>query len=186
MKKLITVAVAALALLSLSACGNSSSTSSSSKGSSSVEKASSTKSTDPSKDKWTFKDNVFSAGIETYKFTKSEVRESAQPNKKVLVLYCDITNNSKKEQEPNNIFMVLHAYQKTDTANKMLETGTVKFDDNGNNPIQKFEDGLNDKLLAGKTTQAAIVFTLVNTNNVSVEFQNANGTKIGQKVYQVK
>lgn len=187
MKKLITVAVSAISLFTLSACGNSSSSSSSSsKSSSSVEKASSVKSSDPSKDKWTFKDNVFSAGIETYKFTKSEVLDGAEDGTKNLVLYCDVTNNSKKEQDPSNVYMVVHAYQKTDTANKELDPGSSKYDENGNNPLQQYEDALHDKLLPGKTTHAVIMFKLENSNDVTVQFDNANFNKIGEKTYQVQ
>jgi beta-N-acetylglucosaminidase len=150
-----------------------------------VEKATSKK-TDPSKRKWTYKNNIFDAGIETYKFTKTEIRDSATEGKKVLVMYCDITNNSKKEQDPSNIYMVVHAYQKTGTADKNLSVGMNAYDDNGNDPLQKYNDGLQDKLLAGKTTHAAIMFTLVNDNDVTVTFQNPEFKTIGKKVISVK
>ncbi|GAC46181.1 hypothetical protein PLO_1653 [Pediococcus acidilactici NGRI 0510Q] len=144
------------------------------------------KKTDPSKRKWTYKNNIFDAGIETYKFTKTEIRDSATEGKKVLVMYCDITNNSKKEQDPSNIYMVVHAYQKTGTADKNLSVGMNAYDDNGNDPLQKYNDGLQDKLLAGKTTHAAIMFTLVNDNDVTVTFQNPEFKTIGKKVISVK
>jgi hypothetical protein len=150
-----------------------------------MEKATS-KNTDPSKRKWTYKNNIFDAGIETYKFTKTEIRDSATVGKKVLVMYCDITNNSKKEQDPSNIYMVVHAYQKTSTADKNLSVGMIAYDDNGNDPLQKYNDGLQDKLLAGKTTHAAIMFTLVNDNDVTVTFQNPEFKTIGKKVISVK
>ena len=72
MKKYSVLLLAGITALSLTACGNNNSSKTNSVNSSKAEKVSSTKSTDPSNDKWTFKDNVFSAGIETYKFTKSE------------------------------------------------------------------------------------------------------------------
>lgn len=139
-----------------------------------------------SKRTWTYKDNVFDAGIETYKFTKSEVRDSAADGKKVLVLYCDVTNNSKKEQDPSNIYMVVHAHQKTDTADKQLDPGTNALDENANDPLQKYSDALHDNLLPGKTTHAVIMFELVNDKDVVVEFENANFKTIGKKTYSVK
>lgn len=141
---------------------------------------------DPSRNKWTFKNDVFSAGIMTYKLTKSEVRESAEDGKKVLVIYADVTNNTDKEQDPSNIYMVMHAYQKTDTANKDLIPGMVKTDENFNNPIQKQEDALHDKLLGHKTVTVAMTYTLENDNPVTLKLDNAEFKQIGEKQYTVK
>lgn len=187
MKKSLTLGVVLISSIILAACGNKNSdvATNHSSSSSKVEKATSKK-TDPSKRKWTYKNNIFDAGIETYKFTKTEIRDSATVGKKVLVMYCDITNNSKKEQDPSNIYMVVHAYQKTSTADKNLSVGMNAYDDNGNDPLQKYNDGLQDKLLAGKTTHAAIMFTLVNDNDVTVTFQNPEFKTIGKKVISVK
>lgn len=187
MKKSLTLGVVLISSIILAACGNKNSdvATNHSSSSSKVEKATSKK-TDPSKRKWTYKNNIFDAGIETYRFTKTEIRDSATEGKKVLVMYCDITNNSKKEQDPSNIYMVVHAYQKTGTADKNLSVGMNAYDDNGNDPLQKYNDGLQDKLLAGKTTHAAIMFTLVNDNDVTVTFQNPESKTIGKKVISVK
>lgn len=187
MKKSLILGVVLISSIILAACGNKNSdvATNHSSSSSKVEKATSKK-TDPSKRKWTYKNNIFDAGIETYKFTKTEIRDSATEGKKALVLYCDITNNSKKEQDPSNIYMVVHAYQKTGTADKNLSVGMNAYDDDGNDPLQKYNDGLQDKLLAGKTTHAAIMFTLVNDNDVTVTFQNPEFKTIGKKVISVK
>ncbi|MGY3732413.1 DUF5067 domain-containing protein [Pediococcus acidilactici] len=187
MKKSLTLGVVLISSIILAACGNKNSNvaTNHSSSSSKVEKATSKK-TDPSKREWTYKNNIFDAGIETYKFTKNEIRDSATEGKKVLVMYCDITNNSKKEQDPSNIYMVVHAYQKTSTADKNLSVGMNAYDENGNDPLQKYNDGLQDKLLAGKTTHAAIMFTLVNDNDVTVTFQNPEFKTIGKKVISVK
>lgn len=162
--------------------------SSSASSSESDENASSKKTTkDASRNKWTYKNDVFSAGILTYKFTKSEVQDAGMgDNSKVLVLFTNITNNSDKEQTPSNIYAVMHAYQKTDTANKDLNPGMAPMDDNAKVALQKESDALNDKLLPGKTTKAVIIFTLENTDKVTVTFDNANFNKIGSKVYNVK
>lgn len=141
---------------------------------------------DPAKNEWTFKNDVFSAGIMTYKLTKSEVLDSSEDGKKALVIYADVTNNTDEEQDPSNIYMVMHAFQKTDTANKDLAVGMVKLDDNGNSPIQQQEDALHDKLLGKKTVPVAMVFTLENDNPVTVKFSNADFKTIGEKEYNVK
>lgn len=140
---------------------------------------------DPAKNEWAFKNDVFSAGAMTYKLTKSEVLDSSEDSKKVLVIYADVTNNTDEEQDPSNIYMVMHAFQKTDTANKDLTPGMVKLDDNGNSPIQQQEDALNDKLLGKKTVPVAMVFTLENDNPVTVKFNNADFKTIGEKEYNV-
>ena len=144
------------------------------------------KSKNPAKRKWTFKNDVFSAGIMTYKLTKSEVLDSSEEGKKALVIYADVTNNTDEEQGPSNIYKVMHAFQKTDTADKDLTPGTVKSDDNGNNPIQQQVDALNGKLLGKKTVPVAMVFTLENDNPVTVKFSNADSKTIGEKEYNVK
>lgn len=142
--------------------------------------------TDPSKRPWTFKNNVYAAGILTYKFTKSEVRDSVTDGKKVLVILADVTNNTDKEQDPSNIYMVMHAFQKTATANKDLEPGILKSDDNLQTPFQAETDALNDKLLGKKTTTVAISFELENDSPVTVKFDNPDFQTIGEKTYDVK
>ncbi|MHC9533181.1 DUF5067 domain-containing protein [Dellaglioa sp. L3N] len=193
MKKTLLITSLLLSTLLFTACGSSTpndkKASSSQSSSSKVEKASSRKTNpkDASNDKWSFKNNTFSAGILTYKFTKTEVSDSGLDDKsKVIVLHTDITNNSDKEQDPSNIFMVLHAYQKTDTANKNLNPGSAPYDSEMNVPLQKENDALTDKLLPGKTTKAIIVFTLENTSDVTLKFSNSDFQTIGKKIYSVK
>lgn len=193
MKKALLVTGLLLSTLIFTACGSSTSSDkkadSSQASSSKVEKASSSKTNpkDASNDKWSFKNNTFAAGILTYKFVKSEVSDSGLDDKsKVIVLHTDITNNSDKEQDPSNIFMVLHAYQKTDTANKDLNPSSAPYDSDMNVPLQKENDALNDKLLPGKTVRAVIVYTLENKNDVTLKFSNADFKTIGEKIYSVK
>lgn len=176
--------------LVLSACSNSnnsSSTSSSKSSNSKVNKPKKVVPSDKAQDRtWTYKDKVFDAGIETYKFIKSEIRDSASEGKRVLVLYCDVTNNSKKEQDPSNVYMVMHAFQKTDTSNIQLNPGSAALNNKGNDPLQKFNDNLNNKLLPGKTVKACVVFELKNNNPVTVKFENSDFDTIGQEVYEIK
>lgn len=205
MKKGLLAGLAVMGVLALSACGNSGNTTSKTEKakdvtSSKAVKKSSTKSSSSSKaeaekatavptddtHEWFFKDDVFYAGMETYKLTKSEVRDSAESGKKVLVIYTDITNNSKKEQDPSNVYMVVHAKQKTDTSNVTLNPGMLATDEDGNDPLQQYEDNINNSLLPGKTVTGILVFTLGNDNPVSLEFQNADFDTIGTKEYQVK
>lgn len=187
MKKIGLLCVTALVCLSLAACGNKNA-SNKSNSSSNTEKASSVKPSDQASNRtWTYRNNVFDAGIETYRFTKAEVRDSSEEGKKVLVLYCDVTNNSKKEQDPSNVYMVMHANQKNNTSDVQLNPAAgTKLDENGNDPLQKQSDNLNNKLLPGKTTHAVIMFTLQNNNPVKVSFQNADFETIGTKTYKVK
>lgn len=177
------------ASLSLTAC-SSNSNSSSSKSTSTSSKVNKPMKVVPSADAknrtWTYKDKVFDAGIETYKFTKSEIRDSSTDGKKVLVLYCDVTNNSNKEQDPSNVYMVVHANQKTDSSDIQLDPGMAALDDNGNDPLQTYDDNLNNKLLPGKTVKACLVYELKNDNPVKVTFENPDFDVIGSETYQIK
>lgn len=134
---------------------------------------------------WTYKNNVFDAGNETYKFTGWSVMDSLNEGKKVLVLYCDVTNNSTEEMDPSNAYMVVHAYQKNETSNVQLYPGMVELDENGNDPLQQYEDGMNNRLLPGKTVKAVMLFEFNNTNPVRVEFSNPEFETIGFKNYKV-
>lgn len=190
MKKNIILSAAVCSML-LAGCGaNTSHTKTSSSVSkvstSKVVKSSSVK-PDPkaSERKWTYKNNVFDAGNETYKFTGWDVMNSANEGKKVLVLYCDVTNNSTEEMDPSNVYLVVDAYQKNEASNMRLSSGMVECDENGNNPLQQYEDALYNKLLPGKTVKAAIWFEFNNDNPVRVEFKNSGLETIGIKNYKV-
>ena len=205
MKKLIAMGVTLLAALTLAACGsNSGSKDSSSKTEkaskvdsskeSSKKAASSSKKADaktipttPDED-WFYsaEQNVFYAGNETMTFTKSEVRDGVESGTKVLVIYNTIRNNSSEEQDPSNFYMVIHAKQKTDTSNVSLDPGMLATDDNGNSPLQAQEDNLNNSLLPGKTVETVLMFTLKNTNPVTLEFDNSTFDTIGTREYQVQ
>lgn len=139
------------------------------------------------KHEWFFKDNVFYAGMETYKLTKSEIHDGIEDGTKVLVIYTDVTNNSKKEQDPSNVYMVVHAKQKNETSNVELNPGMVALDAEGNNPLQEYEDNLHNNLLPGKTVTCVLEFEIDkdNTNPVTVEFENSDFDKIGTKTYQI-
>lgn len=186
MKKILSGIAVIACSIALVGCGNNSSKSQTSSSSSVTKKSSSVK-PDPnaSERTWTYKNNVFDAGNETYKFTKWEVRDSADQGKKVLVLYCDVTNNSTKEMDPSNVYMVVHAHQKNSTSDLELDPGMVALDENGDDPLQQYEDGLNNKLLPGKTVKAVMIFTLDNTNPVRVTFENPDFKVIGSKTYKV-
>jgi hypothetical protein len=188
--RVVSLGLTLVAALSLASCGSSPQKTEKAKDATTT-KASSKKAESavsvPSDDKgdWFFKKDIYYAGMETYKLTKSEIRDSAEDGKKVLVIYMDITNNSKKEQDPSNIYMVVHAYQKNETSDVQLDPGAVALDDNGNNPLQQYEDGLHNKLLPGKTVTGVIEFALKNTNQVTVKFDNADMNTIGSKTYDV-
>ncbi|UTB71899.1 DUF5067 domain-containing protein [Latilactobacillus curvatus] len=197
MKKVLGIAMVSLCAVTLAACGSKgadkkTSTSSSSKVEKAVNKTTTKKTaksdtipTDADH-KWFFRDDVFYAGNETMTLGKSEVLDGSEEGTKVLVLHTTILNNSKKEQDPSNFYMVVHAKQKTDTSNIDLTPGSLSIDDNGNSPFQAEQDNLNNALLPGKKVDAILMFTLKNTNPVTVEFSNADFSKIGTKTYDVK
>lgn len=196
MKKLALITTIALASLTLAACGNNNSSdkttnSTSSKAEKAINKTSKKESktsgvpTDADH-KWFFKDDIFYAGNETMTLKSSEIRDGAEEGTKVLVLHTTILNNSKKEQDPSNFYMVIHAKQKTDTSNIDLNPGTLAIDENGNSPLQAEQDNLNNALLPGKKVDAILMFTLKNTNPVTIEFSNADFSKLGTKTYNVE
>ena len=158
--------------------------------SSSSAKSSSSSSVKPdpnaSERPWTYKNGVFDAGNETMRLKKYEIRPSANAGKKVLVIYCDITNNSTNKMDPSLFYMVVHAHQNNATSELTLNPGMVDLDGNGNNPIQKYDDGLNNTLLPGKTVKAALVFELANDNPVRLTFENPDFDVIGSKIYKIK
>lgn len=196
MKKLSLITTVALASLTLAACGNNNSNdkttnSTSSKAEKAINKTSKKESktsgvpTDEDH-KWFFKDDIFYAGNETMTLKNSEIRDGAEEGTKVLVLHTTILNNSKKEQDPSNFYMVIHAKQKTDTSNIDLNPGTLAIDENGNSPLQAEQDNLNNALLPGKKVDAILMFTLKNTNPVTIEFSNADFSKLGTKTYNIE
>lgn len=196
MKKLALITTIALASLTLAACGNNNSNdkttnSTSSKAEKAINKTSKKESktsgvpTDADH-KWFFKDDIFYAGNETMTLKSSEIRDGAEEGTKVLVLHTTILNNSKKEQDPSNFYMVIHAKQKTDTSNIDLNPGTLAIDENGNSPLQAEQDNLNNALLPGKKVDAILMFTLKNTNPVTIEFSNADFSKLGTKTYNIE
>lgn len=130
---------------------------------------------------WTYKNNVFDAGNETYYFTKTKVIK--ENGNKYLILYCDVTNNSTKEMEPHYISMVLNANQKTSSTDETLETATIGTKENG---LAKREHNLYTKVLPGKSVHACLQYKLVNNSPVTLSFQDAYGNTIGTKVVKIK
>ena len=137
--------------------------------------------------RWLFQKNTYTAGNATYRFTKSRLVRGDDRGTTVLVLYCDITNNSEEKYDPSNVYMYIHAYQKTgDRTRKQLEPGIAKRDSYGKNPLQKYEDNIQNKLLPHKTAHAVIVFKLENKQNVMVSFENSNFETISTKSYVIQ
>lgn len=175
MKKIIKVGVAVLTALTLTATMPTNA----------VVNASKLKTVQPdpnaSNRVWTYKNNVFDAGNETYKFTGHKVIK--EYGDKYLILYCDITNNSTKEMEPDLVSMVMQANQKTNSTDEKLETATIGTKQNG---LEKREHNLYTKILPGKSVHACIQYKLVNNSPVTITFQNANSQTIGNKVIKIK
>ncbi|WP_317294656.1 hypothetical protein [Ligilactobacillus saerimneri] len=66
-----------------------------------------------------------------------------------------------------------------------MDPGTVSLDNNGNNPLQKYDDGLHNMLFPGETVKAVMVFTLNNDKPVRVTFEDPEFNVIGVKNYNV-
>lgn len=132
---------------------------------------------------WTYKDNVFDAGNETYRFTKHKVMKVEGKN--YLILYVDVTNNSTKSLNPSLVTMVLRVTQDTPDQVKTLEDDTIATDANGLEPL---EDNLYDKLKPGKAVHACIEYELADTKSpVTINFlDSTTANTIGQKTIQLK
>lgn len=135
---------------------------------------------------WFFQDPVFYAGNETLTLKKSEVQDSDTAGEKNLVIYASILNNSNKEQDPSNFYMVLEAKQKTSSSNVTLDVGMSKMDEDGNSTLQSYEDNLNNALLPHKNVDVVFIYTLKNTNPVTLSFKNENFDNLGTKTYEVQ
>lgn len=127
---------------------------------------------------WFFKNDVFYAGMETYKLTGAEVVQG-WGDKQVLAIKMDVINNSDKPQVPGNVFMVMDAKQTNGTSNLKLGTGL-------SDAYQQEQDNANNELLPGKTVSIVQLFELQNDSPVVVEFQDANFDVLGTKTYEVK
>ena len=130
---------------------------------------------------WTYRNNVFDAGNETYKFTKHKVIK--EDGEKYLILYCDVTNNSTKEMEPDLVTMVMDSNQKTSSTDETLEVATIGSNENG---LAKREHNLYTKILPGKSVHACIEYKLVNNSPVTITFEDADNSVLGTKVIKLK
>lgn len=192
MAKIRNVALAstvALLSLGLTACGNSNSSSKkSSSNNSSTETITKRKSsvTTKSEDGWTYKNSVFKTKNLTYRFTKTELMDSDIEGKDAIVMYFNVTNTSEKKQLPSDVYMYIHAYQNTSSSEVRLNPGSIKTDENNNDPLQEYNDNLNNKLLPKKTVKAVVVFILKNNKPIKITFENSNFRVIGRKIYKIK
>lgn len=130
---------------------------------------------------WTYNKNVFDAGNETYRFTGHKVIK--EYGKKYIILYCDITNNSTKEMEPDLVSLVMSANQKTNSTDETLETATIG---TKQNKLEKREHNFYTKILPGKSVHACMQYKLVNNSPVTLSFQDPDGNIIGTKVINLK
>lgn len=181
-KKIITLFVAAASLLALAGCGNSKT--SKSKNENKTEKIADKSS---KSSKWSFRGNTYRTSKLTFKITKVQIEDSSADGKKNIALYVDVTNNSKKGIEPSDDgYVYIHAYQKNATSNKQLNPGQSKLDENANDPHQREEDFMDNKLLPGKTGKGILIFELINNKPIKVTFENAAFETIGSKNYQAQ
>lgn len=131
---------------------------------------------------WTYKNNVFDAGNETYRFTKHKVMKVEGKN--YLILYVDITNNSTKSLNPSLVTMVMHVTQDTPDQTKTLTDDTIATEANG---LELLENNLYDKLKPGKAVHACIEYQLTDTKSpVTINFlDSTTANVIGQKTIKL-
>lgn len=182
-KKIMLVGAATLLAVSATACSSSSSSKDSS--SKKPETAQKAKNLNSNK-KWSYSNHTFKTSKLTYKITKTEVQPGLEDGKNNLVLYVDVTNNSKKEHEPVDVYAYVHATQKTSTSKVELDPGVGHVDDQGNNQLQTETDNMNNNLLPGKSVKGVILFELKNNTPVTVRYEDYLFNKVGQEVYNVK
>lgn len=182
LKKVILVGAAALLAVSATACSSSSSKDSSSKKPETAQKAKNLNSTK----KWSYSNHIFKTSKLIYKITKTEVQPGLEDGKNNLVLYVDVTNNSKKEHEPVDVYAYVHATQKTSTSKVELDPGVGHVDDQGNNQLEQETENMNNKLLPGKSVKGVILFELKNNTPVTVRYEDYLFNKVGSEVYNVK
>lgn len=180
-KKIMLVGAAALLAVGATACSDSSSKDTSKK----PETAKKAKDVNSNK-KWSYSDHTFKTSKLTYKITKAEVQPGLEDGKNNLVLYVDVTNNSKKEHEPVDVYAYVHATQKTSTSKVELDPGVAHVDDQGNNQLEQETENMNNKLLPGKSVKGVILFELKNNTPVTVRYEDYLFNKVGSEVYNVK
>ncbi|MGQ2226727.1 DUF5067 domain-containing protein [Fructobacillus fructosus] len=129
---------------------------------------------------WYLKGTTFRGGNLKFDLGKSEVVKDYDGNN-AFVIHAKMTNVSNEEMDSSAMYMVVSAFQKTDTQNKKLDPAMVT-----DEPINTEAHNLSEKLLPGKTVDVAILWNTVNDNDVTVKFENSDFKELGTKTYSIK
>lgn len=137
----------------------------------------------PASDEYSFKNNVFKTDKLSFAITKSAIIDGVGGNGKALALYVNITNNTKSDVDllSNTPYTYIHAYQKTDSAKKMLQPGTL----NVGAAEQTLVSNMKDSVLPGKTVQGIITWQLETNSDIQVTFMDSGFNVIKSKDFSV-
>ena len=199
MRKIATLGVVAVCVLTLSACGNSNNQNSSSTGSS---KRASTKVTKTTANIHTGKDSFIYSNkgkVEIVGFKKDTVKSKATTDVKfgesVYLVELKVTNNTKKEMSISDLTKEakINFYQSNDGNTQKVETATspkaIASDDETNlsSALSKDVDNYHNKITAGKTVTLLLpnVIHLDNKNNPLI-IQAGNHDNKDRLIYSIK
>lgn len=129
---------------------------------------------------WYLKGKTFRGGNLKFDLGKSEVVKDYDGNN-AFVLHAKMTNVSNEEMDSSAMYMVVSAFQKTDTQNKKLDPAMIT-----DGKIAEEAKNLGEKLLPGKSVDVALLWNTVNDHDVTVKFENADLKELGTKTYSIK
>lgn len=189
MKKLLSLGLVGLCMVTLTACGgNSESTDSNSKKDTSsaekVEKVAKTENKENDEEKGFFKDDTFGINNTVYKITGSEVVNGAGDTR-VLAINFDFTNNSDEAKDMLDIIMYVHGTQETENTVEDLMPGTLPYSETPTD-LDNRSDLTHTKIKPGATVQGVKLVQLVNDSPVTIKFSNIGFNEVGKKVYEVQ
>lgn len=182
MKRLITIGVALLAVMSLTACSSSSKDSKSA--SSSKNSDVHTVKTETKRSQY-FKNNFLKLNEMTLKITKTKLipagnKGNEYSDKTVFAVWYTIKNTGKDTDiDAVSAALVLSASQDSKNSVKSLEVAS--------NPDQKLTDIQDDKIKKGKSGNGSMAWEVRNNNPITLTATGLHTTtKIGTQVYKIK
>jgi len=183
MKKLITMGVAGLALLSLAACGNTSKRSTSSSSKESVHKVSKPKET--AKSSLYFKNNVLKMRDVKIAITKTKVIPIGQKGneygkKPVFAIWFNMTNYTNKKISPTDVVLLIKATQETNNSTHELEVASL--------PDDKFLDTQTDTIKKNGTVPNAVAWEISDSKKpIKLTATTTDSDKeIGHQIYKIE
>lgn len=186
MKKLVSMGLVGLCMITLTACGGGSGStdSNSKKESASTEKVEKVEIKENDEEKGFFIDDTFGINNTVYKITGSEIVNGAGDTR-VLAINFDFTNNSEEPKDMLDIIMYVHGTQETDNTVEDLMPGSLPYSETPTD-LDNRSDLTHTKIKPGATVQGVKLIQLVNDSPVTVTFSNIGFNEVGKKVYEVQ